>query len=89
MPLIRQEPTCHSGIEGPLGGSSLSTRTQGLLPVNAENDIGGFTLSNWDFLTDGAIWTAMLNSFLIAVAMVIGVGIVSTEDMIQQMVNLV
>ena len=58
--------------------ASFSNRTRGLLPVNAEDDIGGFTLSNWDFLGDGAVWSAMLNSFLIAVAMVIGVGFVST-----------
>lgn len=58
--------------------ASFSFRTRGLLPVNAEDNIGGLTLSNWDFLSDGAVWSAMLNSFLIAVAMVIGVGFVST-----------
>jgi inositol-phosphate transport system permease protein len=59
--------------------ASFSFRTRGLIPVNAEDNFGGLTLSNWDFLADGAIWTAMLNSLLIAVAMVIGVGIVSTS----------
>jgi len=58
--------------------ATLSTRTRGLLPVNAEGGIGGLTLKNWDFLFEGAIWNAMLNSLLIAVAMVIGVGIAST-----------
>ncbi len=58
--------------------ATFSTRTQGLLPRNAAGGIGGFTLSNWDFVFDGAIWNAMLNSLLIAVAMVIGVGISST-----------
>jgi inositol-phosphate transport system permease protein len=58
--------------------ATFSTRTQGLLPRNAEGGIGGFTLSNWDFVFEGAIWNAMLNSLLIAVAMVIGVGIAST-----------
>jgi len=58
--------------------ATLSTRTRGLLPINAEGGIGGLTLSNWDFVFEGAIWTAMLNSLLIAVAMVIGVGIAST-----------
>jgi inositol-phosphate transport system permease protein len=58
--------------------ATLSFRTQGLLPRNAEGGIGGFTLRNWDFVTDSAIWNAMLNSLLIAVAMVIGVGIAST-----------
>jgi len=59
--------------------ATLSTRTQGLLPINAEGGIGGLTLSNWDFVFEGAIWRAMLNSLLIAVAMVIGVGIASTS----------
>ena len=58
--------------------ASFSTRTRGLLPRDAEGNIGGFTLSNWDFLGQGEIYKAMLNSFLIAIAMVIGVGIVST-----------
>jgi inositol-phosphate transport system permease protein len=58
--------------------ATLSFRTEGLLPRNAEGGIGGFTLRNWDFVTDAAIWGAMLNSLLIAVAMVIGVGIAST-----------
>ncbi len=58
--------------------ATFSIRTRGLLPRNAEGGIGGLTLDNWDFIDDGAIWNAMLNSFLIAVAMVIGVGIAST-----------
>jgi inositol-phosphate transport system permease protein len=58
--------------------ATISTRTEGLLPRNAEGGIGGLTLRNWDFVTDSAIWNAMLNSLLIAVAMVIGVGIAST-----------
>ena len=53
--------------------ATFSTRTQGLLPRNAEGGIGGFTLSNWEFVFEGAICNAMLNSLLIAVAMVIGV----------------
>ncbi len=58
--------------------ASFSTRTEGLLPRNAEGGIGGLTLGNWGFVFDAAIWNAMLNSLLIAVAMVIGVGIAST-----------
>ena len=58
--------------------ATISTRTEGLLPRNAEGGIGGWTLDNWDFVTDSEIWNAMLNSLLIAVAMVIGVGIAST-----------
>lgn len=57
--------------------ATFSFRTEGLLPRNAEGGIGGFTLRNWDFVTDAAIWNAMLNSLLIAVAMVIGVGVAS------------
>jgi inositol-phosphate transport system permease protein len=58
--------------------ATISTRTRGLLPIDVEGNLGGFTLSNWDFVFEGAIWNAMLNSLLIAVAMVIGVGIAST-----------
>jgi inositol-phosphate transport system permease protein len=58
--------------------ATISTRTQGLLPIGADGGIGGFTLSNWDFVLESAIWKAMLNSLLIALAMVIGVGIAST-----------
>jgi inositol-phosphate transport system permease protein len=58
--------------------ATISTRTQGLLPIGADGGIGGFTLSNWDFVLESAIWQAMLNSLLIALAMVIGVGIAST-----------
>ena len=59
--------------------ATVSSRTQGLLPRNAEGGIGGLTLSNWDFVFHAEIWNAMLNSLLIAVAMVIGVGIASTS----------
>ena len=59
--------------------ATLSTRTQGLLPRNAEGGIGGLTIHNWDFVFETEIWNAMLNSLLIAVAMVIGVGIASTS----------
>jgi inositol-phosphate transport system permease protein len=59
--------------------ATVSARTQGLLPKNAEGGIGGFTLSNWDFVFESAIWNAMVNSLLIAVFMVIGVGLASTS----------
>ncbi len=58
--------------------ATISFRTQGLLPRNAEGGVGGFTLANWDFVLESAIWNAMVNSLLIAVFMVIGVGIAST-----------
>lgn len=59
--------------------ASFSTRTRGLIPVDSDDNFGGFTLSNWSFLADAEIWHAMWTSFLIAVAMVIGVGLVSTS----------
>lgn len=59
--------------------ASFSTRTRGLIPVNASDSFGGLTLRNWAFLSDTAVWAAMWNSLLIAVAMVIGVGVVSTS----------
>lgn len=59
--------------------ASFSTRTRGLIPVNASDGFGGLTLRNWAFLSDTAVWAAMWNSLLIAVAMVIGVGVVSTS----------
>ena len=59
--------------------ASFSTRTRGLIPVNAIDGFGGLTLSNWSFLSDIVVWKAMWNSLLIAVAMVIGVGVVSTS----------
>ena len=59
--------------------ATVSSRTRGLLPINTEGGIGGLTLSNWSFVFESEIWNAMLNSLLIAVAMVIGVGIASTS----------
>jgi inositol-phosphate transport system permease protein len=58
--------------------ATFSYRTEGLLPINAEGNVGGFTLANWSFLKDPAIWRVTLNSFLIAMGMVIGVGFVSS-----------
>lgn len=58
--------------------ASISIRTEGLLPKDAQGNIGGWTLSNWSFLSDPQIWSVTLNSFLIAIGMVVGVGFVST-----------
>lgn len=58
--------------------ATFSLRTQGLLPVNAEGNIGGLTLKNWTFLGDPQIWRVTLNTLLIAIGMVIGVGFVSS-----------
>lgn len=63
--------------------ASFSRRTEGLLPKDAEGNIGGWTLKNWRFLFDDtalnvSIWQVTLNSFLIALLMVIGIGFVSS-----------
>jgi inositol-phosphate transport system permease protein len=58
--------------------ATFTHRTQGLLPVDAEGNIGGFTLQNWTFLRDPEIWRVTLNTFGIAAGMVVGVGLVST-----------
>ncbi|MCI0395627.1 MAG: carbohydrate ABC transporter permease [Chloroflexi bacterium] len=58
--------------------ATFSRRTRGLLPIDAQGNIGGWTLENWSFLRDSLIWQVTLNSFIIAVAMVIGVGSVSS-----------
>jgi inositol-phosphate transport system permease protein len=58
--------------------ATFSYRTEGLLPINAEGNIGGLTLRNREFLKDTAIWRVTLNSFILAVGMVIGVGFVSS-----------
>ncbi len=58
--------------------ATFSYRTEGLLPIDAEGNVGGFTLRNWSFLSNPAIWRVTLNSFMIAMAMVIGVGFISS-----------
>ena len=57
--------------------ATFSYRTEGLIPRDAEGNFGGFTLQNWSFLTDPAVWQATLNSFLVAISMVIGVCFIS------------
>jgi inositol-phosphate transport system permease protein len=58
--------------------ATFSYRTEGLFPIDAEGNIGGWTLRNWQFLKDPAIWHVTLNSLFIALGMVIGVGFIST-----------
>lgn len=57
--------------------ATFSSRTHGLMPVDSSGNFGGFTLENWQFLLDPGIWRVTLNTFLIAVGMVIGVGSIS------------
>ena len=58
--------------------ATFSYRTQGLLPIDASGNVGGWTGDNWKFLSDPLIWQVTLNSLIIAVGMVIGVGFVSS-----------
>jgi inositol-phosphate transport system permease protein len=58
--------------------ATFSYRTHGLLPIDANGNIGGWTLRNWSFLKDPAIVRVTLNSLMIALGMVIGVGFVSS-----------
>ena len=46
--------------------------------MDARGNIGGLTLKNWAFLLDPKIWRIILNSFGIAMGMVIGCGLVSS-----------
>ena len=58
--------------------ATFSYRTEGLIPKDADGNVGGFTLQNWSFVSDPVVWRATFNSFAIAIVMVIGVGLVST-----------
>lgn len=57
--------------------ATFSNRTHGLMPVDSKGNFGGFTLQNWQFLLEPGIWRVTLNTFLIAIGMVIGVGSIS------------
>ncbi len=61
-----------------LGIASFSRRTQGLIPTTIDGRAGGWTLDNWSFLFDGSVYRATVNSLLMALGMVVGVGFVST-----------
>jgi inositol-phosphate transport system permease protein len=64
--------------------ATFSVRTEGLLPIDAEGNIGGLTVQNWSFLWKNAfpsyspLWRVTLNSLGIALSMVVGVGFVSS-----------
>jgi inositol-phosphate transport system permease protein len=58
--------------------ATFSLRTEGLLPIDRDGNIGGWTLQNWRFVAEPEIWRVTLNTFGIAVGMVIGVGFVSS-----------
>ncbi len=65
--------------------ATFSTRTEGLLPLNNQGGIGGFTLNNWSFLAGEdiagmqfTIWRITFNSFAIAIAQMSIVLLVSS-----------
>ncbi len=64
--------------------ATFSRRTEGLLPIDADGNFGGFTLDNWEFLTREAtgsnpsIWTITFNTAVIAIMMTIIVLLVSS-----------
>ena len=57
--------------------ATFSQRTNGLLPLDAQGNLGGLTFENWQFLSEPQIWKATLNSFIIGLSMVVGVGSIS------------
>jgi inositol-phosphate transport system permease protein len=58
--------------------ATFSTRTVGLMPVKVDGTFGGFTLQNWTFVLEPAIWRVTLNTFALAVGMVFGVGLIAS-----------
>lgn len=65
--------------------ATFSTRTQGIIPLDGAGNVGGFTLSNWDFLfgkdivgLNVSIWQITLNSLIIAVSMTLAVLLVAS-----------
>jgi len=65
--------------------ATFSTRTEGILPLDGQGNIGGFTLENWNFLWGGdivglnvSIWQITLNSLVIALSMTVIVLLVSS-----------
>ncbi len=65
--------------------ATFSYRTRGILPLDGEGNIGGFTIENWGFMLgediaglEFSIWQVTLNSFLLAVLMTAVVLLVSS-----------
>jgi inositol-phosphate transport system permease protein len=55
--------------------ASFADTTHGLVPYTG--DTIGFTLDNWEFLGDPALWKLTLNTFILAAGMTIGTVLVS------------
>jgi inositol-phosphate transport system permease protein len=60
--------------------STISRRTEGLIPINLEGEFGGFTLEHWRIIIkdESNILSVTLNTFIIAISMVIIVLAVSS-----------
>lgn len=59
--------------------STFAERTHGLVPVDSEGNFGGLTLRNWSFLWDDPIiWRLVLNTFVLALGLTIGVVLVAS-----------
>lgn len=65
--------------------ATFSFKTEGIIPLDGDGNVGGFTLSNWDFLfgkdiagINVSIWQITLNSLLIAVSMMLIVLLVAS-----------
>jgi inositol-phosphate transport system permease protein len=62
--------------------ATFSYRTEGLLPIDGQGNIGGFTLENWNFLTrtvgsNPSIWIITLNTLAVAVIMTVLILVIS------------
>ena len=63
--------------------ATFSVRTHGLLPLDAQDNVGGLTLTNWRFLVDPlskgqSVWTITLNTLIVAVVMTVLVVLVAS-----------
>jgi inositol-phosphate transport system permease protein len=65
--------------------ATFSYRTEGIIPLDGNNNIGGWTIQNWDFLFGNDIvglnvniWQITLNSLIIAIAMTLIVLVISS-----------
>jgi inositol-phosphate transport system permease protein len=59
--------------------STFAGRTHGLIPVDADGNVGGLTLANWSFLwEDAIIWRLAANTFVLALGLTMGVVLVSS-----------
>jgi inositol-phosphate transport system permease protein len=63
--------------------ATFSYRTEGLLPLDAQGNVGGLTLNNWSFLyrtvgSNPSIWLITLNTLAVALAMTVLILVISS-----------